>query len=119
MVGVTMLVALVLLGVLLLKFGAIPAHWFGPARIPVQIHVARADGLSVGSSVNYLGVNVGNLTAVRRTADETEVILDAQIDGKNPPPANVVALVRSQIVGGGSNISLEVHAPDQPSGKLQ
>jgi hypothetical protein len=37
MVGVTMLVALVLLGVLLLKFGAIPAHWFGRSRIAVSI----------------------------------------------------------------------------------
>jgi phospholipid/cholesterol/gamma-HCH transport system substrate-binding protein len=119
MVGVTMLVALVLLGALLLKFGAIPAHWFGRSRIAVSIEVARADGLSAGSSVNYLGVNVGNISAMHRTADETQVILEAQIDGRDPPPANVVALVRSQIVGGGSNISLEVREPDKPTGKLK
>jgi virulence factor Mce-like protein len=119
MVGVTMLVGLVLLGALMLKFGAIPAHWFGPARIPITVLVERADGLSVGSSVNYLGVNVGNITAIHRNADQTEVVIEAQIDGTRPPPANVVALVRSQIVGGGSTIALEVPAPDRPAGAMK
>lgn len=119
MVGVTMLVGLVLLGILMLKFGAIPAHWFGSLRIPVTIHVERADGLSVGSSVSYLGVNVGNITAIQRNAEQTEVVIEAQIDGSKPPPANVIALVRSQIVGGGSTIALEVRPPEKPSGTLK
>jgi phospholipid/cholesterol/gamma-HCH transport system substrate-binding protein len=118
MVGATILVGLVLLGTLMLKFGAIPAHWFGPPRIPVTILVERADGLSIGSSVNYLGVNVGSITALARNADQTQVVIEAQIDGTHPPPANVVALVRSQIVGGGSTIALEVRAPDKPTGTL-
>jgi phospholipid/cholesterol/gamma-HCH transport system substrate-binding protein len=117
MVGATVLASFVLLGVLMLKFGALPAQWFGPARIPVELHVARADGLSVGSSVSYLGVSVGNVSRINRSADQSEVIIVAMLDAGNPPPANVVGRIRSQIVGGGSNVSLEV--PDgKPVGRL-
>jgi phospholipid/cholesterol/gamma-HCH transport system substrate-binding protein len=119
MVGTTVAVGLVLLGILMLKFGALPAHWFGPTRIPAELHVARADGLSVGSSVNYLGVNVGNVTNLRRSADQTQVVIEVQLDEKNPPPANVVGRIRSQIVGGGSNISLEIPEGSTPTGRLE
>jgi phospholipid/cholesterol/gamma-HCH transport system substrate-binding protein len=116
-VGATVLFSIALLGVLMLKFGALPAQWFGPAKIPIELHVARADGLSPGSSVSYLGVGVGNISAISRSADQTEVVIEALLDAHNPPPANVVGRIRSQIVGGGSNISLEV--PDgKPEGKL-
>lgn len=117
MVGATVLLGLVLLGVLMLKFGALPAQWFGPTRLTVELHVSRADGLSAGSSVSYLGVNVGNISKLSRSADQTQVIIETLIDAGNPPPANVVGRIRSQIVGGGSSISLEV--PDgKPVGKL-
>lgn len=118
MVGLTVLVGLVLLGVLLLKFGAAPAAMFGAKRITVELVVARADGLSVGSSVNYLGVNVGNVTFIDRTPDQKAVLIRAQIDANHPPPANVVGRLRSQIVGGSSNVSLEIPEGQQPEGHL-
>lgn len=118
MVGATVLASLTLLGVLMLKFGALPAQWFGPARLLVELHVARADGLSPGSAVSYLGVTVGNISKLRRSADQTQVVIETLIDAANPPPANVVGRIRSQIVGGGSNVSLEV--PDgKPEGHLK
>jgi phospholipid/cholesterol/gamma-HCH transport system substrate-binding protein len=117
MVGATVIFSIVLLGVLMLKFGALPAQWFGPTKIPIELHVARADGLSPGSAVSYLGVTVGNIHSIARSDDQTEVVIEALLDAGNPPPANVVGRIRSQIVGGGSNISLEV--PDgKPQGKL-
>ncbi len=118
MVGLTVLVGMVLMGVLLLKFGAFPAAMLGPSRMTVELDVARADGLSVGSSMNYLGVNIGNVTVISRSADETHVIITAVVDAKNPPPGNVVGRIRSQIVGGGSNISLEVPEGGKPEGRL-
>ena len=118
MVGATVLASFVLLGVLMLKFGALPAQWFGPARLRVELHVARADGLSPGSSVNYLGVSVGNISKLTRSADQSEVIIEALLDAGNPPPANVVGRIHSQIVGGGSNVSLEV-INGKPEGRLQ
>src|SRR5437016_6850287 len=107
-VGFTVLIAAILMGVMLLKFGAAPARWFGPKRLPIELVVDRADGISVGSSVTYRGVNVGNVTAIRRSPDQIQVIIDALVDAKLPPPGNVTGRIRSQIVGGGSTISLEV-----------
>ena len=114
-----MLVGLILLGVLLLKFGAMPAAFLGSKKVPIEMHVARADGLSPGSSVNYLGVNVGQVMEVHTSPDGTEVVISAVVDGKNLPPANVHGRIRSQIVGGGSNVSLDVPEGEKPEGKLQ
>ena len=118
MVGLTALVGLVLLGALLLKFGAAPALLFGRDKLHVQLQAARADGLSVGSGVNYLGVNIGQVSAIRRSDDQTQVIIDANIDSKNPPPANVEGRILSQIVGGGSSVSLDV-IDGKPAGQLK
>jgi phospholipid/cholesterol/gamma-HCH transport system substrate-binding protein len=117
MVGLTMLVGLVLFGYLLFKFGAAPAALFARDRLHVQMQAERASGLSVGSSVNYLGVNIGQVSAIYRTPDQTQVIIEATVDAKNPPPANVEGRIISQVVGGGSSVSLEV--PDgKPAGRL-
>src|SRR5260221_270153 len=118
MVGLTVLVGAILMGVMLLKFGAAPARWFGPKRIPIELVVDRADGISVGSSVTYRGVSIGNVTEIRRSQDQTLVIIDALVDATLPPPANVVSRLRSQIVGGGSTRSLEV-VGNQPERHLQ
>lgn len=119
MVGLTVLVALILFGVLLLKFGAAPAKLFGGVKVPIEMYVARADGLSPGSSINYLGVNVGQVTEVRASDDATHVIITASIDARRDPPANVQGVIRSQIVGGGSNVSLEIPEGQKPEGKLK
>lgn len=118
MVGATVLTGAVLLGVLMLKFGALPVQWFGPKRFPVELVVNRADGLSPGSTVTYLGVSVGSISTISRSPDETQVIIETLIDASDPPPANVVGRIRSQIVGGGSSATLEV-VNGKPQGKLQ
>jgi len=117
-VGLTVLAGAILRGVMLLKFGPAPARCFRPKRIAIELIVDRADGISVGSSVTYRGVSVGNVTAIRRSTDQIQVIIDALVDAKLPPPGNVVGRIRSQIVGGGSTISLEV-VGNKPEGLLQ
>jgi ABC-type transporter Mla subunit MlaD len=59
------------------------------------------------------------VTALSRTPDQKRVRIEAQVDEANPPPANVVGRIRSQIVGGGSNVALEVPEGQQPQGRLQ
>ena len=118
MVGVTVLTGIFLLGVLMLKFGALPVQWFGPKRFRVQLVVPRADGLSPGSTVTYLGVSAGAIESIRRSADQTQVVIVALMEAGNPPPANVVGRIKSQIVGGGSSVSLEVPG-GKPEGKLK
>ena len=118
LVGLTVLVALVVLGILLLNFGVLPAKWFGPKRMPVQLHAPHANGISTGLTINYLGVSVGAISKVERSADQKEIILFADIDAINPPPANVIGKIRSQLIGGGSTLNLEIPIGAAPTGKL-
>ena len=118
MVGGTAIGGIFLLGVLMLKFGVIPAQWVGPRRIHVHLHASRADGVSPGASVTYLGVSVGNIGTVSRSADQKEVVIDALLEAANPPPDNVIGRIRTQLVGGGAILSLEVPAGQAPTGHL-
>src|SRR5947208_16718319 len=95
MVGLTVLVGAILMGVMLLKFGAAPARWFGPKRIPIELIVDRADGISVGSSVTYRCVPVTNVTAIRSSADQIKVIITALVDAKPKPHGHVPGNLRS------------------------
>jgi phospholipid/cholesterol/gamma-HCH transport system substrate-binding protein len=105
LVGITVLLALIALGWMILKFGDRPARLFATPSMSVVFHTDRADGVGEGSNITYLGVIVGRVTAIHRT--DTEVILDAEIDRDPPLPANLLGEIRqiSQL-GGTSNIHL-------------
>jgi len=116
-VGVTVLAGLILLGYMIVKFGDAPAKLFASDRMEVTFVGPRADGLSQGSGVEYLGVDVGTISAVERDPhDPTRVLIHALLERKPPLPANLFGKIRSQLVGGTSELDLELIART-PSGE--
>src|SRR5437899_6979550 len=58
-VGGTMIVALTLLAVMIILFGDAPVRWFRPAQAHIRFEADSAEGITNGSPILYLGVNVG------------------------------------------------------------
>jgi phospholipid/cholesterol/gamma-HCH transport system substrate-binding protein len=119
MVGITVLGGLIVLGWMIIKFGAAPAALFATPRMPVRFVTTQANGLDEGSVVLYRGVSVGTVTGVRRAPDEEHVWIDAEVDRDPPLPANVTGESRSVgLVGGGAAVDLVVSG-DAPAGHLK
>src|SRR5688572_14473084 len=93
-VGVTMVGALVILGWMIIQFGEVPAGWFAPPMMPVKIVTERADGIAEGTIIGYRGVAVGRVTKVTMGEDLIHVNIDAQVDERQPLPANVEGVIR-------------------------
>jgi virulence factor Mce-like protein len=118
LVGVTMMVSLVLLGWMILRFGAGPARLFAPARASVTMISERADGLGPGAPVLFRGVTVGRVDSVRRTADGRRVEIGLLVDEHPPVPANVEGYIRYQSALGATGVvTLELTDPE-PEGAL-
>jgi phospholipid/cholesterol/gamma-HCH transport system substrate-binding protein len=116
--GVTVLGAVAIFVWMVLKFSTKTAEIFGPPTMPLQLVSTRADGLSEGSGVYYLGVNVGRVTSIVRTQDGRGVVIKAQVDRDPPLPGNVHAdITQSNLIGGASNIYLELN-DKEPVGAL-
>src|SRR5205823_2879742 len=58
-VGVTMIGALTALAIMILLFGEAPVRLFKTAQLNVKFTADSAEGVSNGSPIFYLGVNVG------------------------------------------------------------
>jgi phospholipid/cholesterol/gamma-HCH transport system substrate-binding protein len=117
-VGATVLGALVIFTWMLLTFSSRTAQLFAPPQIKVCFVSARADGLSPGSQVNYLGVTVGRVEQIARNEDGKTVNIDGLVDRDPPLPANLRgSIVSTSALGGGNAISLAVTG-DQPQGVL-
>jgi len=124
-VGLTVLASLIALGGMLLKFGSAGAKLF---RDTQEIHVTfvadRADGLSEGSPIYYRGVVVGRVTKLQQDTNQRDVLIDASIDTKVPPPANVHGIIRTaSLISGNSLLAMELtpvpgSATTVPTGKL-
>ncbi len=109
LVGVLVLGAGVVFVWMILKFSSKTAELFAPPQMPLHFVTSRANGLSQGSPVQYLGVEVGRVTALTRNPDGMSVTIDAQVDQKPPLPANVRAkITQASALGGASIISLDV-----------
>jgi phospholipid/cholesterol/gamma-HCH transport system substrate-binding protein len=118
LVGVVVLGALCFLGWMILKFGDQPAKLFAKPTMPVTFIAQRADGVAEGSPVLYQGVNVGRVTAVKRSENGKDVTIEAQVDVAPPLPANVEgAIVAQSLLGAGAGISLQLTGPE-PTGQL-
>ena len=109
LVGVTVLTGIVVFGWMMLTFSKNTAQLFAPPQIPVYFKAPRADGLSPGSEVRYLGVEVGRIESVSRDPDGSGVTLDATLDREPSLPANLRAqIVSASALGGTSLVSLEI-----------
>ncbi len=121
-VGLTVLGALVALGGMLLKFGGPSIKLFSHGA-SVQVHLTgdRADGLSEGAPVTYLGQSVGRVLRVTRDQNNVNINIDAEVDNLPPLPGNVEGIIRiNSPIGGSAVLSLElVGAPlSKPQGTL-
>ncbi len=115
MVGATILIALIILGWMMLRFGGGVMTPFTTKRIPVVFHSERADGLGEGSPVLYRGVNVGQITSVKRTENDRDILISGMVETTPPLPANVHAIIRpAGLIGGGSQVLLILNDP-QPA----
>ncbi|HEV8290331.1 MAG TPA: MlaD family protein [Tepidisphaeraceae bacterium] len=104
MVGITVLIALILLGWMILRFSDAPFRLFAKAQMPISLEAPSAEGVSEGTSIYYLGVSVGRVTKIERSQDLRSVVMEGLIDP--PIPANVEGRIRTQLFGGGASISL-------------
>src|SRR5215212_12077860 len=104
MVGITVLVALILLGWMLLRFSDAPFRLFAKAQMPISLEAPSAEGVTEGTRIYYLGVSVGRVTKIERSQDLKSVVLQGLVDP--PIPANVEGRIRTQLFGGGASISL-------------
>lgn len=118
-VGLTVLIAMIILGWMILQFGGEFASPFMPKQINIRIVAGRADGLSNGSPVTYRGVTVGRVEKVTRSDDMITIFIDALVDPTPPLPANLEARIRTQgLIGTGSALALETIGGAEPRGTL-
>src|SRR5207249_1046691 len=113
-----------------LRFADAPFKLLTKRQVRVYLDAASAEGLSEGSPVLYLGVTAGRISKLSRSGDLRPVLIEALVDP--PLPANVEGRIRTQILGGGSSLSLvliptattrpsdtfQEEAPLQPQGSL-
>ena len=115
-VGSVVLVALLALAWMILRFSSTSAASLFSKGFTVHLEGERADGVSDGSPVFYLGVNVGRVLNVRRLEDKAGVMIDVSIDAKQPLPENVHGVIRQQSpLSNAAAINLE--PVGQPSAK--
>ena len=125
-VGLTVLVALVILAGMLLKFGGPSVKLFRGGH-SVQVHLTgdRADGLAEGAQVTYLGQSVGRVLRVTRNPDNLSIAIDAEVDDQPPLPGNVEGSIKiNSPIGGTAVLALELKSgppgspPARPTGTL-
>jgi ABC-type transporter Mla subunit MlaD len=118
LVGATVLGAVLVFVWMVLTFSSRTAQLFAPPQLTVRFRSARADGLSPGSEIDYLGVQVGRVEAISRNTDGTSVNIEGVVDRDPPLPANLQASITTpNALGGGNAISLAVDG-DKPQGVL-
>lgn len=117
-VGLTMLVALGLLGAMILMFGDAPTALFRSRQVRVLFLAESAEGIVNGSPILYRGVNVGKVDKVELSNDSAGVAIHGSISQGNRIPANVIGTVQSSLIGGNAALSLRVNG-EAPSGELQ
>lgn len=118
MVGLTILVALLMLGWMIIRFGGGIARPFAPRQFPVTFVADRAEGVNAGSPIIFRGVEVGRVDRVQLSDDRMSVLIVGQIRQDSNLPGNLTASIRTQSALGTGAV-LVLHLLDaQPTGAL-
>ncbi len=117
MVGLTMLLAMLVLAWMVFKFSKASAGLFAQPQKVIHFTGSRADGLSEGSAVLYMGIDVGHVTGVNFDTHGT-VTIDAEVSRDRPLPSNIHGnIVQSSALGAGTVIQMVVDG-NEPQGSL-
>src|SRR5579864_8953990 len=117
-VGIVVLIGLGIVVWMVLLFAGRLATLVAAPGVPITFVTERADGVSDGSGIDYLGVNVGRVLTLHRGSDNKTVVIEAQVNKQPPLPANVRGLIKlNSAFGGVAIISLELTDPT-PTGTL-
>jgi phospholipid/cholesterol/gamma-HCH transport system substrate-binding protein len=114
-VGVVVLGSMFTLGWMILQFSSQSAGSLFNKGTEFQIVADRVDGVSEGTPITYLGVNVGRVATIRRVPGKREVMLTAMLNEGEQVPANVTGIIRPQsALGPSATISLELDKDPAP-----
>jgi phospholipid/cholesterol/gamma-HCH transport system substrate-binding protein len=116
-VGLVVLLGLGIATWMVLLFAGRFASLFASPGLPINMTSDRADGLSDGSSITYRGVQAGRVTGVHLRPDGQGVLITAEVNKKNPLPANLHAVIRTQSAFGNS-AAIELEVTGSPTGQL-
>ena len=119
LVGLTVLGALAIMGWMILQFGGSVGTFLGGATYAVHMSTPRANGLSEGAPVQYLGTPVGRVETITLNDDRTGFDVELRINSDTDLPANVTASIRSvNRISGASAVVLEPTGA-MPTGSLR
>ena len=114
-VGIVVLGAMFTLGWMILQFSSRSAGSLFAKGVEFTIVADRVDGVSEGTPITYLGVNVGRVMSIRRVPGKREVVLTASLNEAEQVPANVLGTIRPQsALGPSATISLELEKEPSP-----
>ncbi len=114
-VGVVVLGSMITLGWMILQFSSQSAGSLFNKGVEFQIIADRVDGVSEGTPITYLGVNVGRVTTIRRVPGKREVLLGAMLNEAEQVPSNVSGIIRPQsALGPSATISFELKGDPAP-----
>ena len=107
-VGVVVLLALGVLAWMCLQFANQGFAALFQKGTDVVLYAPRADGVSEGSAVQYLGINVGQVRQLQLNTQGTGVVISLTINEGNHVPENVQGAIKSSgLLGSTANINLE------------
>ncbi len=110
LIGLCSIVALVGLGVLLMRFGEINTS----SRYLVTIPTVEAAGLRPGSMVTFNGVKIGVVESAEPSGDPRwPVTILIGIDEGRSIPSNVTPYSNSSLLGTGGTLALQVEAAER------
>ena len=109
LIGLCSIVALVGLGVLLMRFGEINTT----RRYTVTIPTVQASGLLTGSTVTFNGVKVGIIESIEPSDNpQWPVTIEVGIDANRVLPSNALPFSNSSLLGTGASLALVVEPSD-------
>ena len=116
--GFTVLLALIVLGFMIVRFGGKLADPFSGEKLLVEFEATNVAGLSEGSAVTYSGIEVGKVESLKRTGMTTIQVV-AALQAEPPLPGNLNAVIRqTNFLGTGAVVALEMEGAD-PVGQLE